>query len=194
VLKTPGNIGEVTIPLSFTTDTGGVFTWPRRHEPFKPQRDVYEGLRVPAIIRWPGMIKPAQWRMAFSGLDWFRRGGCRRHPTSRAAPEGVKLAIVSTKTTSTLQPMTFCWQRAVQRHELFYFASHLGPSASMTSSSVLRPATGLARPKVSQTAHMVNLRQDLRADRHRWPELNDKARVRERLMAREFWRFVSVQQ
>ena len=75
------DIGEAdnTIVV-FTTDNGAqVFTWPDGGmTPFKATKGtVYEGgFRVPAIIRWPGKVKPGSVENGiFSGLT-----GCRRLP------------------------------------------------------------------------------------------------------------------
>ena len=77
LLKHIDDIGETnnTIVI-FTTDNGAeVFTWPDGGmTPFKATKGtVFEGgFRVPAIIRWPGQVKPGSVENGiFSGLDWF---------------------------------------------------------------------------------------------------------------------------
>jgi arylsulfatase A-like enzyme len=60
----------------FTTDNGpNFFTWPdSANTPFRSEKDSnWEGaFRVPAMVRWPGKIKPGQISTGlFSGLDWF---------------------------------------------------------------------------------------------------------------------------
>src|SRR5437867_2361438 len=60
----------------YTTDNGAeVFTWPDGGmTPFKATKGtVYEGgFRAPAIIRWPGKVKPGSVENGiFSALDWF---------------------------------------------------------------------------------------------------------------------------
>jgi arylsulfatase A-like enzyme len=77
LLKHLQGIGEAkdTIVI-FTTDNGAeVFTWPDGGmTPFKGTKGTsYEGgFRVPAIIRWPGKIKPGTVENEiFSGLDWL---------------------------------------------------------------------------------------------------------------------------
>jgi len=60
----------------FTTDNGpNFFSWPdAANTPFRSEKDSnWEGaFRVPAMVRWPGKIKPGQISNAlFSGLDWF---------------------------------------------------------------------------------------------------------------------------
>jgi arylsulfatase A-like enzyme len=60
----------------YTTDNGpNRFTWPdAANSPFRNEKDSnYEGaFRVPAMVRWPGHIKPGEIsNEMFSGLDWF---------------------------------------------------------------------------------------------------------------------------
>ncbi len=69
------NIANDTIVI-YTTDNGpNMFSWPdAAMTPFRSEKDTnWEGaFRVPAMIRWPGHIKPGQVsREMFSGLDWF---------------------------------------------------------------------------------------------------------------------------
>jgi arylsulfatase len=68
-------IGNDTIVI-YTTDNGPhMNSWPDgAMTPFRSEKDTnWEGaFRVPAAIRWPGHIKPAQIsNEIFSGLDWF---------------------------------------------------------------------------------------------------------------------------
>src|SRR6516225_3123970 len=77
LLKHLEDIGEAdnTIVI-FTTDNGAeVFTWPDGGmTPFKGTKGTsFEGgFRVPAIIRWPGHIKPGSVENGIiSGMDWF---------------------------------------------------------------------------------------------------------------------------
>jgi arylsulfatase len=60
----------------YTTDNGpNMFTWPdAANSPFRSEKDSnWEGaFRVPAMIRWPGHIKPGTISNELvSGLDWF---------------------------------------------------------------------------------------------------------------------------
>jgi arylsulfatase len=60
----------------YTTDNGpNMFSWPdSAMTPFRSEKDSnWEGaFRVPAMVRWPGKIKPGQIsNEMFSGLDWF---------------------------------------------------------------------------------------------------------------------------
>jgi arylsulfatase len=68
-------IADNTIVV-FTTDNGpNAFTWPdAATTPFRSEKDTnWEGaFRVPALVRWPGHIKPGVVsNEIFSGLDWF---------------------------------------------------------------------------------------------------------------------------
>ena len=146
LLKHLDDIGEAdnTIVV-FTTDNGAeVFTWPDGGmTPFKATKGTtYEGgFRVPAIIRWPGKIKPGSVENGiFSGLDWL--------PTLAAAAgnpniteqllKGVKLGDRTYKNhlDGYNQMDLLTGKGPSARHELFYFGGpHLGAFASMTSSS-----------------------------------------------------------
>jgi len=68
-------ISDDTIVI-FTTDNGpNQFSWPdAATTPFRSEKDTnWEGaFRVPAMVRWPGKIKPGEVSgEMFSGLDWF---------------------------------------------------------------------------------------------------------------------------
>ncbi|HET6555385.1 MAG TPA: arylsulfatase [Dyella sp.] len=77
LLKTLDDAGitKNTIVI-FTTDNGpNFFTWPdAANTPFRSEKDSnWEGaFRVPAMIRWPGHIRPSTVsNTLISGLDWF---------------------------------------------------------------------------------------------------------------------------
>ena len=131
LLKHLDDIGEAdnTIVI-FTTDNGAeVFTWPDGGmTPFKATKGtVFEGgFRVPAIIRWPGTVKPGTVENGiFSGLDWF--------PTFTAAAgnpditdqllKGVKLGDRTYKNhlDGYNQMDLLLGKGPSARHELFYF-------------------------------------------------------------------------
>ena len=68
-------IADDTIVV-YTTDNGpNQWSWPdAATTPFRSEKDTnWEGaFRVPAMIRWPGKVKPGQVsNEMFSGLDWF---------------------------------------------------------------------------------------------------------------------------
>lgn len=77
LLKTLDDLGitKDTIVV-YTTDNGpNQFSWPdAATTPFRSEKDTnWEGaFRVPAMVRWPGHIKPGEVsNQMFSGLDWF---------------------------------------------------------------------------------------------------------------------------
>ncbi|WP_458765648.1 arylsulfatase [Cupriavidus basilensis] len=77
LLKTLDDLGitKDTIVV-YTTDNGpNQFSWPdAATTPFRSEKDTnWEGaFRVPAMVRWPGHIKPGEVsNEMFSGLDWF---------------------------------------------------------------------------------------------------------------------------
>jgi arylsulfatase A-like enzyme len=146
LLKHLDEIGEAdnTIVI-FTTDNGAeVFTWPDGGmTPFKATKGtIFEGgFRVPAIVRWPGKIKPASVENGiFSGLDWF--------PTLVAAAgdpditqkllKGVELGDRTYKNhlDGYNQLDLLLGKEPSSRHEIFYFGGpHLGALAWMISNS-----------------------------------------------------------
>src|SRR5271155_3636559 len=77
LMKALDDMGEANNTIVvFSTDNGAeTFTWPDGGmTPFRASKGtIYEGgFRVPAIIRWPGHVKPGTVENGiFSGLDWF---------------------------------------------------------------------------------------------------------------------------
>jgi arylsulfatase A-like enzyme len=74
-------IADNTIVVVSTDNGTEGFTWPDGGTtPFKGWKGMGTegGFRVPAVIRWPGKVKPSQViNQVMSGLDWFshvRRG------------------------------------------------------------------------------------------------------------------------
>ena len=114
---------------SFTTNGAEVFTWPDGGmTPFKNTKGTVGegGFRVPAIIRWPGQIKPGSVENGmFSGLDWF--------PTLMAAAgnpnitdqllKGVQLGDRTYKNhlDGYNQMDLLTGKGPSKRHEIFYF-------------------------------------------------------------------------
>ena len=131
LLKKIDDIGETnnTIVI-FTTDNGAeVFTWPDGGmTPFKNTKGTVGegGFRVPAIIRWPGQVKPGTVENGLiSGLDWF--------PTLMAAAgnpnitdqllKGVQLGDRTYKNhlDGYNQMDLLTGKGPSKRHEIFYF-------------------------------------------------------------------------
>ena len=210
LLKHLEDIGEAdnTIVI-FSTDNGAeVFTWPDGGmTPFKATKGTaYEGgFRVPCIIRWPGHVKPGTVENGiFSGLDWF--------PTLMAAAGnpsiteqllgGVKLGDRTYKNHLDGYDQTdlLLGIGPSKRRELFYFAGpHLGALRvdDFKFQFFMQPL-GWPGPKVTtDMPGIVNLRQD---PFERTPSINGETLnnlgggYMNDFYAREFWRFVVVQQ
>src|SRR5271166_3350927 len=210
LLKHLEDIGEAdnTIVI-FTTDNGAeVYTWPDGGmTPFKATKGTsFEGgFRVPAIIRWPGHVKPGSVENGLiSGLDWF--------PTLVAAAgnpditnqllKGVKLGDRTYKNhlDGYNQMDLLTGKGPSARHELFYFGeSQLGAiRINDFKFQFYQQPFGWPGEKVStDMPTMVNIRQDPfeRLPNVRGETFNtgSPAYVND-FMAREFWRFVLVQQ
>ncbi|MCO5076647.1 MULTISPECIES: arylsulfatase [unclassified Chelatococcus] len=210
LLKHLQDIGEAdnTIVI-FTTDNGAeVFTWPDGGmTPFRGTKGtVFEGgFRVPAIIRWPGKVKPGTVENGlFSGLDWL--------PTLAAAAgntniteqllRGVKLGDRTYKNhlDGYNQMDLLLGKGPSARHELFYFG---GPQLGAIriddfKFQFYQQPYGWPGEKVTtDMPTIVNLRQDPfeRTPSIRGENLNNLGGgYMNDFYAREFWRFVLVQQ
>ena len=210
LLKHLEDIGEAenTIVV-FSTDNGAeVFTWPDGGmTPFKSTKGtVMEGgFRVPAIIRWPGKVKPGTVENGImSGLDWY--------PTFLAAagnPEitsqllkGVKLGDRTYKNhlDGYNQMDLLTGKGPSARHELFYFG---GPQLGAIRLDDMKfifyqQPGGWPGPKTATDMPMLaNLRQD---PFERTPMLLGETSATgawgygNEFFGREAWRFVAVQQ
>jgi arylsulfatase A-like enzyme len=201
-------VADNTIVI-FTTDNGAeVFTWPDGGmTPFRATKGTsFEGgFRVPAIIRWPGKIKAGRVENGiFSGLDWF--------PTLVAAAgnpniteqllQGVTLNGRSYKNhlDGYNQMALLTGSGPSVRHEIFYFAeANLGAiRIDDFKFQFLQQPYGWPGEKVStDMPSITNLRQDPfeRTSTLRGETTNDGAfGYGNDFFAREFWRFVQVQQ
>ena len=193
----------------FTTDNGAeVFTWPDGGmTPFRATKGtVFEGgFRVPCIARWPGKIKPGTVENGiFSGLDWL--------PTLAAAAgnpnvaeqllKGVTLGDRSYKNhlDGYNQLDLLIGKGPSARHEIFYFGeAQLGAiRIDDFKFQFFQQPFGWPGEKVStDMPTIVNLRQDPfeRTPSLRGESLNNSAGgYMNDFLAREFWRFVQVQQ
>ncbi len=210
LLKHLDDMGEAdnTIVV-FTTDNGAeVFTWPDGGmTPFRATKGtVFEGgFRVPCIARWPGKIKPGTVENGlFSGLDWF--------PTLMAAAGNPDITDQLLKG-ATLgdrfyknhldgynQMDLITGKGPSKRNELFYFGgAQLGAlRLNDFKFRFYEQPEGWPGPKTTtDMPTMVNIRQDPfeRTPSISRQSLNDSGGgyVND-FMAREFWRFVMVQQ
>jgi arylsulfatase A-like enzyme len=210
LLKHLQDIGEAdnTIVI-FTTDNGAeVFTWPDGGmTPFRATKGtVFEGgFRVPAMIRWPGKVKPGTVENGmFSGLDWL--------PTLAAAAgnpniteqllKGVQLGDRTYKNHldgyNQLDLLTGKGPSA--RHELFYFGGpHLGAIRidDFKFQFYQQPFGWPGEKVTTDMPTIVNIRQD---PFERTPSIHGETLnnlgggYMNDFYAREFWRFVLVQQ
>jgi arylsulfatase A-like enzyme len=210
LLKHIDDMGETnnTIVI-FTTDNGAeVFTWPDGGmTPFRATKGTsFEGgFRVPCIIRWPGQVKPGSVENGiFSGLDWL--------PTLAAAAgnpnitdqllNGVTLEGRTYKNhlDGYNQLALLTGKGPSARHELFYFAGpHLGAlRLDDFKFQFFQQPYGWPGEKITTDMPiMVNIRQDPfeRTPSIRGQSLNDMGGgYMNDFFAREFWRFVLVQQ
>jgi arylsulfatase A-like enzyme len=193
----------------FTTDNGAeVFTWPDGGmTPFRATKGtVFEGgFRVPCIIRWSGRIKPGSVENGlFSGLDWF--------PTLCAAAGNPNI------TQQLLQGVTLNGRNYKNhldgynqmdlltgkgpsvRHELFYFGGATLGAVRIDDFKFQFYQQPFGWPGEKTTTDMpsiVNIRQDPfeRTPMIRGESSNNGAfGYGNDFFAREFWRFVLVQQ
>ena len=210
LLKHLQDIGEAdnTIVI-FTTDNGAeVFTWPDGGmTPFRATKGtVFEGgFRVPCMIRWPGKIKPGSVENGiFSGLDWL--------PTLAAAAgnpnitqqllQGVQLGDRTYKNHldgyNQLDLLTGKGPSA--RHELFYFGGpHLGAVRidDFKFQFYQQPYGWPGEKVTTDMPTIINIRQDPfeRTPSTRGETANNMGGgYLNDFYAREFWRFVLVQQ
>jgi arylsulfatase A-like enzyme len=210
LLKHIDDMGETdnTIVI-FTTDNGAeVFTWPDGGmTPFKNTKGTVGegGFRVPCIARWPGHIKPGTVENGiFSGLDWF--------PTLCAAAgnpnitdqllKGVTLGGTNYKNhlDGYNQMALLEGKGPSARHELFYFGGpHLGAvRLDDFKFQFYEQPQGWPGPKVAtDMPGLINIRQD---PFERTPSIHGESvnnlggGYMNDFYAREFWRFVMVQQ
>jgi arylsulfatase len=210
IMKHLEEIGEAdnTI-LVFSTDNGAeCFTWPDGgNTPFRGTKGMAtEGaFRVPCIARWPGHIKPGTVENGmFSGLDWF--------PTLVAAAgnpnvteqllKGVELEGRTYKNhlDGYNQLELLEGKEPSKRHELFYFA---GPRLGAIRLDDMKfhffqQPSGWTGPKVTtDMPYIYNIRQD---PFERFAMIDGQTPANgafgygNDFFAREFWRFVLVQQ
>jgi arylsulfatase len=210
ILQHLQDIGEAdnTIVI-FTTDNGAeVFTWPDGGmTPFKGTKGTsFEGgFRVPAIIRWPGHVKPGSVENGiFSGLDWFPTllHAAGNPDITNQLLKGVQLGDRSYKNHLDGYDQTALLEGTgpSARHELFYFSgAQLGAlRVDDFKFQFLQQPYGWPGEKITTDMPIiVNLRQDPfeRTPSIRGESLNDMAGgYMNEFYAREFWRFVNVQQ
>jgi arylsulfatase len=210
ILKKLDDMGEAenTIVV-FTTDNGAeVFTWPDGgNTPFKGTKGMVTegGFRAPCLVRWPGKVKPGTVENAmFGAQDWF--------PTFLAAAgnpniteqlrKGVKLGDREYKNhlDGYNQMALLKGEGPSARREFFYFE---GPQLGAVRLDEMKfvfyqQPQGWPGPKVTTSMPgLVNLRQD---PFERYPMIGGETAANgafgygNEFFAREFWRFVMVQE
>jgi arylsulfatase A-like enzyme len=209
LLKHLQDIGEAdnTIVI-FTTDNGAeVFTWPDGGmTPFKATKGTtFEGgFRVPAIIRWPGKVKPGSVENGiFSGLDWLPTlaDAAGNSNITDQLLKGVKIGDNTYKNhlDGYDQMNVLLGKGPSVRHELFYFGGPVLGALRLDNFKFqfVQQPNGWSGEKITTDMPMiVNLRQDPfeRTPSIRQESLNNMGGgYMNDFMAREFWRFVLVQ-
>ena len=210
LLKHLDDIGEAdnTIVI-FTTDNGAeVFTWPDGGmTPFRATKGtVFEGgFRVPAIIRWPGKIQPGRVENnIFSGLDWLPTltDAAGNPNITQQLLQGVQLGDRSYKNhlDGYDQMDLLLGKGPSKRHEIFYFGGATLGALRFDDFKFqfYQQPNGWPGEKVTtDMPGIVNLRQDPfeRTPSIRGESMNHMGGgYMNDFYAREFWRFVLVQQ
>jgi arylsulfatase A-like enzyme len=210
ILQHIEDIGETdnTIVI-FTTDNGAeVFTWPDGGmTPFKGTKGTsFEGgFRVPAIIRWPGHVKPGTVSNGiFSGLDWFPTllHAAGNPDITNQLLKGVKLGDRTYKNHLDGYDQTALLEGTgpSARHELLYFSGPMLGAIRIDDFKFqfLQQPWGWPGEKLdTDMPSITNLRWDPfeRTSSLRGESMNNSAwGYGMDFYAREFWRFVLVQE
>ena len=201
-------VADNTIVI-FTTDNGAeVFTWPDGGmTPFRATKGtVFEGgFRVPCIARWPGNIKPGTVENGiFSGLDWLPTlvAAAGNPDIAQQLLQGLQIGDRSYKNhlDGYNQMDLLTGKGPSARHEIFYFGeSQLGAIRidDFKFQFYQQPFGWPGEKVTTDMPTIVNLRQDPfeRTPSIRGQTINDLGGgYMNDFFAREFWRFVQVQQ
>src|SRR6476469_7186663 len=193
----------------FTTDNGTeLFTWPDGGTtPFAQSKGtVMEGgFRVPCILRWPGHVPADSVQNGiFSGLDWFPTflTAAGNPDITNQLLKGVKLGDRTYKNhlDGYNQMDLITGKGPSNRHELFYFGGpHLGAVRLDNFKFVFfqQPWGWPGEKTTTDMPGLINIRQDPveRTPNIRGESPNNGAfGYGQDFFAREFWRFVMVQQ
>ncbi|HWG44404.1 MAG TPA: arylsulfatase [Gemmataceae bacterium] len=213
IMKKLEDIGEAdnTI-LVFTTDNGTeTFTWPDGGmTPFKSNKGTsYEGgFRVPCIARWPGHIKPGTVENGiFSGLDWLPTfvAAAGDPDISKKLLKGVKIGERTYKNhlDGYNQMDLLEGKGPSKRHEIYYFSGAQFAAIRLDDMKFqfIQQPSGWPGPKIATDMPTItNLRQDpferlSNVTYGETPTVNNSAPgYFMDFYAREFWRFVFVQE
>ena len=140
VLKKLEDMGQLNNTIVvFTTDNGAeTISYPDGGvTPFKGQKgEAYEGgYRVPAVIRWPGVIKPGTlFTQMFASLDWLPTfveiaGGPKGDGLKKQIEQGAYPGIVKTTLDGVNQIDYLVGKSDKSARDVFYYFSGATPSA-----------------------------------------------------------------
>jgi arylsulfatase A-like enzyme len=179
VLKKLEDMGQLdNTVVVFTTDNGAeVFTYPDGGvTPFKGSKmDTWEGgMRAPAVIRWPGHIKPGTvYSDIFASLDWLPTlveigGGPKGNALNDQIMKGSYPGIVKTKLDGVNQLDYLTGKSEHSARDVFFYYAGPRPSAvryknwKMYFAIAPETALGFAFPGVQTQfmATMTNLKRD----------------------------------
>jgi arylsulfatase A-like enzyme len=162
----------------FTTDNGAeTFTYPDGGTtPFKGSKmNTWEGgMRAPAVMRWPGVIKPGTVKNdIFASLDWLPTlvniaGGDKGDALNKRIMAGSYPGIVKTRLDGVDQTEYLSGRSEKSARDTFFYYSSAHPSAvryknwKMYFAIAPETATGFLLPGVQTqfAAGMVNLKRD----------------------------------
>ena len=179
VLKKLEDMGQLdnTI-IVFTTDNGAeTFTFPDGGvTPFKGSKmTTWEGgMRAPAVVRWPGVIKPGTVKNdIFASLDWLPTlvniaGGDKGDALNKRIMAGKYPGIVKTKLDGVDQTEYLSGRSQKSARDTFFYYSSAHPSAVRYKNwkmyFAIAPETpfGFISPGIQTqfAAGMVNLKRD----------------------------------
>jgi arylsulfatase A-like enzyme len=175
VLKKLQDMGQLdNTVIVFTTDNGAeTFTYPDGGTtPFKGSKmNTWEGgMRAPAVMRWPGVIKPGTVKNdIFASLDWLPTlveiaGGDKGDALNKRIMAGSYPGIVKTKLDGVNQIDYLTGKSEKSARDTFFYYSSAHPSAVRYKNWKIAPetATGFLSPGVQTqfAAGMVNLKRD----------------------------------
>src|SRR5689334_17007453 len=140
VLKKLEDMGQLdNTMIVFTTDNGAeTISFPDGGvTPFKGQKgESYEGgYRAPAVIRWPGAIKPGTvYNQLFAALDWLPTltevaGGPKGDGLKKQLEQGAYPGIVKTTLDGVNQTEYLTGKSEKSARDVFYYFSGATPSA-----------------------------------------------------------------
>ncbi len=140
VLKKLEDMGQLdNTMIVFTTDNGAeTISFPDGGvTPFKGQKgEAYEGgYRAPAMIRWPGTVKPGTvYNQLFAALDWLPTlteiaGGPKGEDLKKQLEQGAYPGIVKTTLDGVNQTEYLTGKSQKSARDVFYYFSGATPSA-----------------------------------------------------------------